>query len=363
MHRRLIYSFYNLSLTKICPYLQDNFTDRFRLSFLFTMVLLVSCRQNINQDKNISTFKIEVTDFRGKKIQFAKQPERIVCLIESALSGFYMLNAESRIVGVPSSVYNESTAAQYAILDERIKNKTLIAPGNWDFVSIESVVALQPDLVIIWASQKESIESLEEKGIPVYAVFLANIKDVEKEIKDLGALTGTAPRADSLIQYTKNEISKISAITKDIKDKKKIYFMWSQGPLETSGKESTVNELIELAGALNACPDKEEHLIVNTEKVLEWNPDLIVMWCNTALNPDNICTMQEWSNCSAIKKKQVYELPSVFFCDLWTLKYQYAVQILATWCYPERFMTGDIIEVKKKMLQTLYGEKGLKLNE
>jgi len=40
---------------------------------------------------------ISVTDFRGKKIEVTRPVSRIVCLIESALSGLYMLGAEERI--------------------------------------------------------------------------------------------------------------------------------------------------------------------------------------------------------------------------------------------------------------------------
>ena len=68
-------------------------------------------------------------------------------------------------------------------MDERIKDKNLPAPGNWDFVNMESVVALKPDLVILWSNQTESIGSLEERGIPVYGVF---IKGKKTSIKKSG---------------------------------------------------------------------------------------------------------------------------------------------------------------------------------
>jgi len=303
----------------------------------------------------MSATSIKVTDFRGKEIHLAKPATRIVCLIESALSGLYMLNAESRVVGVPSSIYNESTATQYAILDERIKNKKLPAPGNWDFVSLENLVALKPDLVIIWSSQQESIEAIEEKGIPVYGVFLKSFSDVYKEINDLGKLTGTTERADSLINYTKSEISIINSQS-SIANKKTVYFIWSQGLLETSGTTSTVNELIELAGAKNVCRQPQEHIVVNMENLLQWNPDLMLMWYNASKNANDYLTMPELQYINAIKNKQVYELPSVFWCDLWTLKYQYAVKLLAKNCYPVAFANLNLDLEKQKMVKALYGK-------
>ncbi len=323
------------------------------------LILVLSGCSNSTKTTDKSLSSIQVTDFRGKQIGFNRHPARIVCLIESALSGFYMLHAENNIVGVSSNIYEGDVFTQYAALDGRIKNKTLPAPGNWDFISIENVVALKPDLVVMWASQTESIETIEAKGIPVYAVMLASIADLYKEISDLGTITGTEKRADSLIQYTKTQVSAFSSsLKKTAVEKQKVYFMWSQGPLETSGTKSTVNELIELAGANNACTSPDEHIVVNLEKVIEWNPDVIVMWYDANKSPDDIMNLSGWNNINAVKNKRVYELPSAFMCDLWTLKFQYAVKLLHTWCYPSASNDINLDSEKSDMLKMLYGLKG-----
>lgn len=328
---------------------------------LVVSLTYTSCRPMGNKPVGLASF-IKVTDFRNKEITLTKPATRIICLIESGLSGLYMLHAENQVIGVSSAIYNESASAQYAALDERIKNKKIPAPGNWDFVSIENIVALQPDLVIIWASQTESIESIEEHGIPVYGVFLKNFNDVYKEIKDFGLLTGKSQRADSLIAYTKNEINSIAQQRTTINSQQKsVYFIWAQGLLETAGKTSTVNELIELAGAKNSCNVNQEHVVINKERLLDWNPDIMVMWYNPSKIPDDIIKLSELQQISAIKSKQVYELPSVFLCDLWTLKFTYAVKMLAKWCYPATFATLNLDIEKQKMLVELYGQNGEKL--
>lgn len=303
---------------------------------------------------------IRVTDFRGQKLALEKPAGRIVCLIESALSGLYMLGADSLIVGVPAEVYKGDVARHYAALDPRIGQKSLPAPGNWDFVGIENVIALKPDLVILWASQAESIAAIESKGIPVYAVMLNSIGDVYKEIADLGVVTGKSSRADSLISSTKNTLRALSFSEPDghrSPVRKRVYFMWPQGPLETSGRYSTANELIMLAGLVNACPDPDEHLVVNLERVIEWNPDMIVMWNNPALDPDDIMKLQGWNQMRAVKDKQVFELPSVFWCDLWTLKFQYAVKLLAAWS--GKLSDYDPAQESESLMFDLYGRKGV----
>ncbi len=138
-----------------------------------------------------------------------RQPaERIVCLIESALSGIYMLGAEARVVGISANVYQEETFRYYAAMDERIRSRSLPTPGNWDFINIEKVVGLKPDLVIIWAHQEEAIRALEERGIPVFGIFIRSFEDVYQEMLALGDLTGKRERAVELVARTKEALGR-----------------------------------------------------------------------------------------------------------------------------------------------------------
>ena len=138
--------------------------------------------------------------------------------------------------------------------------------------------------------------------------------------------------------------------------KPRIYFMWDQGPLETAGRNSTVQELIDLAGGTNVAGDSElEHLVVNLENVLVWNPELIVMWCNDRLDAEDISELSAWRSLSAVRNGQVHELPDPFSCDFWTLKYIFTVDLVARWCHPDRFSARDLEELRADLLNKLYG--------
>ncbi len=303
---------------------------------------------------------ITVTDFRGKELVFRQPASRIVCLIESALSGLYMLGAEDRVVGISRNVYTDSVNPYYASLDERIRSKALPAPGNWDFINLESVVSLRPDLVILWSEQTEAIASIEQRGIPVYGVFLRHLEDVYKEITALGRLTGRTDRAADLIRFTKQNLGRIEERVGAIPPDRRpgVYYMWAQGPLETSCGESTVEDLITFAGARNVCASlPREHLVVNMERILSWNPDLIVMWYNTRLDPEDLVKQSRWQAVAAVRNGRVHELPDVFLCDLWTLKFPYAVWMVAKWSHPGLFGDIDLGREKEAMLNFLYGGK------
>jgi iron complex transport system substrate-binding protein len=307
----------------------------------------------------------EVVDFSGRAVRLETPARRVVCLIESALSGIYMLGAQERVVAVSTNIYQESVRRYYAAMDPRIAAKTLPAPGNWDFVSLESVVALGPDLVIVWASQRETIDALAQKKIAVYAVELKTFDDVYKEIEDFGMLLDRRERSRELIAYTRAELEKIRAPLAAIPlaQRPGVYFMWAQAELETSGAPSTVNDVIELAGGRNVCGHiRQEHAVVNLENLVVWRPEVIVLWANPRSSPQQLMERPVWRALPAARNRRVHELPSVFFCDLWTLKFLHAVKLVGHWCHPQASGAMDPDREKRVLLEALYGpELGRKI--
>lgn len=313
--------------------------------------VIVGCKKS--KKDNSEAYKISVTDFRGKKIQLKQPAKRVICLIESGLSGVYMLKKQESLVAIPANVYDDNNHFYYKQLDNKIKDKKFPVPGNWDFVSIEQIVGLKPDLVIIWASQSEAIDSLENFDIPVYAVFLESFKDVYKEIEDFGVLLDAKERASELIKASKLRNEHIKSLSKNI-PKKKVYFMWAKGITETSGSKSTVEELLTTAGTQNACTLEAEHATISVEKIHDWNPDLIVMWYNEKLDPKDVINNPLLQGISAIKNKQVYELPQSFECDFWTLKMEHPARLIHEWAYGEKPPNDK--ELFKETFLNLYGK-------
>ncbi len=314
---------------------------------LATIFVSVSCTNSTRVQSGSE--KIVVTDFRGKEIKMEKPAEKVICLIESALSGIYMLRQHNRVTGVPSAVYGENLFPYYSRLDSRISDKSLPSPGNWDFISIEQVVGSDPDLVIIWSSQTDAIENLEQFGIPVYAVMLHSFSDIYKEIQDFGILLDCSEKADSLIAYARDEMEAIDANNKN-EDPKSVYFMWSQGITETSGTNSTVNQLLEAAGVKNACTLSDEHASVSVEKIYDWDPDMIVMWYNEKLDPVDVIHNPLLQGLRAVADGKVFELPEAFACDFWTLKMRYPVQLISNWAYD----TNPDPEIQTQLLGEMY---------
>ncbi len=314
-------------------------------------IVLIGCDGNTSEQKQSAA--IQVTDFRGRKLALNKPAEQVVCLIESALSGIYMLGKQDNVIGIPGDVYIGETWQRYSELDIRIREKSLPTPGNWDFVSLEQVVSLEPDLVIIWSSQTQAIENIERFNIPVYAVMMHSLEDVFKEVEDLGKLLDAENRAGEILGFTKDQLKTI-AHDQTAESFKTAYFMWAQGINETSGQHSTVQGLFRYAGVKNVCDLHDEHATINIEKLHDWDPDMIVMWYNEKLDPVDVIENPLLQGLKAVREKQVYELPSAFDCDFWTLKFLYPVQLIHFWAYANQDTTAK--PDPENLLRVLYNQ-------
>ena len=303
---------------------------------------------------------IEVEDFRGKRLVFSKPAERVVCLLDSALTGLYMLGAEDKVVGVSSNAYTGSSSRFYAAMDPRIRDKSLPVASSSTAGSLERILALKPDVVIVISLSKEVVSALEERGIPVFGVFIENLEDIYREVLALGKMTGTYDRATELVEFSRREIGLIKNKVSTIPEESwpATYFMWAKGELDSGGSNSIVQELLDIAGGVNVCGHIErEHVVMSMENLLEANPRIIVMWYNEVLDPCDILTKPGWKVMSAARNGRIREMPDLFSCDLWTLNFQYSAKLMAAWCHPELFRDADLEQEAERVFQKLYGDR------
>ncbi len=300
---------------------------------------------------------VVVEDFRGKQLVFKKPVSRIVCILNSALTGLYMLGAQEKVVGVSSGAYTGSSVSYYAAMDKRIRERTLPAVSSSMAGSLERILVLKPEVVIVWSLGKDTISALEEQDIPVFGVFIDSVEDIYKEVMALGVMTGKSQRALELVNYTK---ARIQDIGQKIAASSKVqtpdaYFMWAKGELDSGGNPSIVQELLDMSGARNICGHiAQEHAVISMEYLLETNPDVIVMWYNTILDPSDISQKRAWKRLSAVANQNIYEIPDLFPFDLCTLNFQLALRLIAGWCHPEVFGKMSAAKEARDLFDTLY---------
>ena len=327
-------------------------------SILTSIFILVQTGCSSSQDHaNLDVHSsINVTDRYGNTVQLNQPAQRIVCLFEASVDDLYMLGAGQSIIGIPAKIYTSSDLYHaYSILDRRIHAKQIATPSNWEAsTNIESVVALQPDLVIVSAGQKDVIQILNKMHIPVYSVLSENLQQTRKELLDLGQLTGKSKRANELVDFIDHEIQAIQQRNHAQSDQKTIYYGWSGGRIfSTSGRDSMPNTVMTLAGARNVVQTRIDQPNVNPEKLIEWNPDVILLW-NT--NPKQIYQRPELNTLTAVKQQQVFNLSPSFLFNPHTPKILLAANQLSHWIYPSATSTQAATQDKLRILTQFYGK-------
>ncbi|OPJ55401.1 ABC transporter substrate-binding protein [Alkalithermobacter paradoxus] len=322
------------------------------LMLILSILIISGCQNQVSKSDEHTENQIKVVDFRGKEIVLEKPAQRIAAMLDSGLTTLHMLGVKDEVIAVDKWTYDSPGFEYTKKIDTRFESEEVPAvTGN-----IEKIISLNPDIVIIWA-EHEDIKPLEQAGIKVYGVQINSFDQTFKMVEDLGKITGKDERAKEIIDYTRSELQEIENIVKDIKeeDKQTGLFVWGPTVLDIAGGDSTGNDIIVSAGGINVAKDiNAEHPIANMEELISWNPDSIIMWYSKNLSTDDLINSPQLKSINAVKDNRVFMLPNFYYCDLWTVKYQYSVKATAKWLYPNLFKDIDLDVEKDTMLNKLY---------
>jgi iron complex transport system substrate-binding protein len=206
---------------------------------------------------------VQLTDDRGVTITLAQPPQRIVSLLPSLTEMVCALDQCQRLVGVD----------RYSNFP--VSARALPQVGGGLDPSIEAVVALKPDVVLIAVSSRAS-ERLQALGIKVVALEPKTHADVRRVLEKVGTLLGVndAQRVWRVID------AGVSAAAQSLPAavmKTRVYFEASSGPY-AAGESSFIGETLTRLGVKNIVPASLGPFPkLNPEFVVRANPDLIMV--------------------------------------------------------------------------------------
>jgi iron complex transport system substrate-binding protein len=199
----------------------------------------------------------------------------------------FRLGAGNKIVGITT----------FCDFPQETKNITKV--GDFSNPSIERIVALKPDLVIVNLPEQGRIKrALDKLNIKTFVSSPASLSEIYDELSALGCEIQMQDAADSLISYMKRNLIPVTPA-----ERKKVYIEISPRPLVTVGSATFLNDLIHDAGGINIFADLDkDYPIVTQESVIARNPDIIIV-----LHPEGTTGRTGWHNINAIRNGQVYE--------------------------------------------------------
>ena len=180
---------------------------------------------------------LTIVDMLGREVTLAASPRRIISLVPSATELIFALGGEERLVG----------RTDYCDYPEAAKTKPSV--GGMISPSLETIVALKPDVVIATTSgnREETFTKLTQIGIPVYAIHAHRIAEVLEVTARLGELTGRQAAVTTLVAEFERRLRAVTDAVRAYRRPRVLYVVWPD-PLLVPARDAIVTELIGLAG-------------------------------------------------------------------------------------------------------------------
>jgi len=229
------------------------------------------------------------------------QANRIVSTAPSLTEILFALGLGERIVAVSNDSDHPPEAA------EKKKVGTFWQP------SIEAVIAAKPELVITlgFEQQRNLAERLKRIGYSSLTLNIEKISGLFEAIESIGAATGRQAQAEALVSDIRKKLNNLSSL---VGAERKVRVLWvvQREPLRVAGRDTFINEMIEIAGGENAIgPTLHKYPPIGAEQVIVSGAEVIIepaMW-QEDLAGQKEAAVKYWSkfkNVPAVKEKQVY---------------------------------------------------------
>ncbi len=236
-------------------------------------LLAVSCscgkRETDEADAGDTRPLVEETDVLGHTLRLAAYPQRIVSTAPSNTELVLQLGCRDRLVGV-TRVYG---------WPELVEGVTRV--GGYYDPSIETIMALQPDLVLVARGvSQEILEKMQRVGLPVFSLDTQDLDDLYRDIATVGRLLGVEDEAAALVEKTKAGIAEVTAKTGDLADadRPRVFWLGQEEPLITAGPDNMINTLFGLAGGVNVAADASKPWpTYSLETLLVKDPQVIIV--------------------------------------------------------------------------------------
>jgi iron complex transport system substrate-binding protein len=212
---------------------------------------------------------ITVHDARDRDVTIS-DPARIVSIGGAITEILYALGYEDRIAAVDSTSLYPAAA---------LRDKPNV--GYMRQLSAEGVLGLHPSLVLAvqGSGPKETMDVLEAAKVPLVLVpeTFSETGIIEK-IKLVGHAMGADRLAECLSAAVTGDLTQLRELRARVTKPVRVMFVMSllSGRAMAAGQKTAANEIIQLAGAVNAIDGYEGYKTINDEAIVAAKPDVVL---------------------------------------------------------------------------------------
>lgn len=232
-------------------------------------------------------------------VTISKRPEHIVSLSPTATEILYAIGAGGQVTAVDDQSNYPAEAPKTSLSGFK--------------PNVEAIVAAKPDLVVLANDLEGVVAGLGKVGVPVLLEPAATkLDDTYDQIRDLGAATGNADKAEEVATGVKQKIDALAAAAP--KGKSLTYYHELDTTPYAATSSTFIGQVYSLFGLKNIADEAPDaaggYPKLSAEFVAKADPDLIFLG-DTKCCGQNAAALAKrpgWSGLSAVKDGHVVEL-------------------------------------------------------
>lgn len=296
------------------------------------------CHKQLPREPLNMTTAYEVQDSTGYVVKLVQKPQRIVSLTLGTDEMLLAMVAPQRIKALTYLADDGSISS----VAEQAKQVPVKIRDN-----AETVIALQPDLVLIadWMGQEIS-QSLRDAGLAVYVYKTpATVAQVKQTVLEISKVVGAEPQGVQIVADMDAELTKVAAKVGSIpaEQRQKVVVLSFMGSF--GGKGSLFDDMCNYAGVINgvSAAGLGRNDLLAKEQMVQIDPDLLLLptWdYDGKHNADNFkASVQSdpaLQTVKAVRQQRLVQVPDRYlYCVSQYIVY--GVRDVARAAYPQYF--------------------------
>jgi iron complex transport system substrate-binding protein len=223
----------------------------------------------------------------------ASSPRRIVSLVPAITEMLFAMGAGAQVVAVSS--YDTFPPEVTALP----KVGALLDPDT------ERILALRPDLVVVYGSQSELHTQLERAGLRAFSYRHGGIASTLDTMRQIGLATGHRQEADNLVSSIQARLDAVRTRVKG-RPQPRTLLVFDRQPrtlrgIYASGGKGFLHEMLNIAGGQNVFADvSRQSAQPSIETLLARAPDVILEVRAMGLAENTPAESDVWSPLSSV---------------------------------------------------------------
>jgi len=241
---------------------------------------------------------VSVVDDVGRTVTLAQPARRVVSLAPHVTELLYAAGGGARLVGAVN--YSDYPAAA----------RKLPQVGSYNKLDFERVLALKPDLLVVWHSGNpvRQVEQLERLGIPVFHSEPGRLAQIGDSLLRLGRLLGTEPAARAAARDYRARIAALEARYAARPPVTVFYQVWPK-PLYTLNDDHIAGDMLRLCGGRNLFGAlKTIAPEVGVEAVIEGDPEVILVGGRDNPSDPDGKIWQSFKGMTAVRRGNIFTI-------------------------------------------------------